>query len=341
MNCNLCPRLCNVNRAETLGYCLANENITLAKVMLHKWEEPIICYGGGSGAIFFSGCNLRCVYCQNFDIARGKGLQITPYRLAEIFKELEGNGACNINLVTPSHYASQIVSACEIYKPNIPILYNCGGYELPSTLDMLDGIVDVYLPDFKYSDSALAKRLSNAEDYFEVASRAIATMRKQVSADIIACNANGNNSNYDACNSSACNVSSCNSGVDNSCIDNSSTCNSAKDIISNGKMLRGMIIRHLVLPANIENTFGVIDYLARTISKDSYVSLMGQYLPFGNACNHADINRPLKPLEYKVAINRLYNHGFMNAYVQDLSASDKMYVPDFDLSGVEKLGNLS
>ncbi|MEG1609497.1 MAG: hypothetical protein RR348_06475, partial [Clostridia bacterium] len=288
MNCNICPRHCNIDRSHNIGYCRQTDTLSLARAQLHLWEEPLICQGKGSGAIFFAGCNLRCVYCQNFEVSRGKGKQITPLRLADIFKELEDNEACNINLVTPTHFARQIVDAFNIYKPNLPIVYNCGGYESKNTLDMLSGIVDIYLPDFKYSDNSLAMRLSNANDYFEVASQAIEIMRRQVGKDIF--------------KQSILNENSCDSAVTantsgNVLQDANMAFATDTNALTDGKylMTRGMIIRHLVLPNHLDNTFGVIDYLAHNIDHNSIISLMGQYLPYGDALNFEDINRRLKP----------------------------------------------
>ncbi|MDE6614266.1 MAG: radical SAM protein, partial [Clostridia bacterium] len=154
-----------------------------ARVSLHFWEEPPISGERGSGTVFFSGCNLKCVYCQNYDISQGKGKEISPSALADIFKRIEDAGAHNINLVTPSHFVDEIVKAREIYSPSIPIVYNCGGYESLESLEKLKGIVDIFLPDFKYSDDTLAKRYSNCNDYFRVCSQAILKMRQLCPVD--------------------------------------------------------------------------------------------------------------------------------------------------------------
>lgn len=322
MNCNLCPRKCNIDRSNAVGYCSQNETLSLAQAGLHLWEEPLICTGNGSGAIFFAGCNLRCVYCQNFDVSRGRGKEITTRRLCDIFKELEDKGACNINLVTPTHYSRQIVDALQIYKPNLPIMYNCGGYESAATLAMLDGAIDIYLPDLKYSDNNLAKRLSNVDDYFEIACNAIAIMRQQVGKDIIV------NKTFVAQNSQS-------SLQNNPTIQKQPSLQNNTTLQNNQPSLqKGMIIRHLVLPNHIDNTLNVIDYLDKNIAHDTIISLLGQYIPCGRANEFVDINRRLKPLEYKIAINHLLNCGFENSYVQELSSSDKAYIPPFDFEGV-------
>ena len=179
--CNLCPRSCGAKRTENAnGYCGMPSEILAARAALHFGEEPCISGTRGSGTIFFSGCSLNCVYCQNNKISHnGYGKQISPQRLAEIFRELEAAGAHNINLVNPTHYVLQIRKALSLYKPNVPIVYNSSGYEKTETLRALEGLVDVYLPDCKYVDRHLAASLSGAPDYFEFASAAIKEMTRQ------------------------------------------------------------------------------------------------------------------------------------------------------------------
>ena len=183
MKCSLCPRMCNVDREVTIGYCGVKDTLRVARAALHFWEEPCISGEEGSGAVFFTGCNLRCVFCQNFQIARAEqGKEITVERLSEIFLELQEQKANNINLVTATHYVPQVVEALKMAKErglHIPVVYNCGGYETVETLKLLEGLVDIYLPDFKYVDNARAKRYSRAEDYPEVAKTALAEMIRQ------------------------------------------------------------------------------------------------------------------------------------------------------------------
>lgn len=183
-DCTLCPRNCHVNRLEgQRGYCGMDGRIFAARAALHMWEEPCISGKKGSGAVFFTGCNLRCCYCQNREIALGSsGREISPKRLAEIFLELQEKGAANINLVTASHYVPQIVEALASARNRgmeLPVVYNCGGYEKKETLELLEGYVDVYLPDFKYMEEALARELSHAPDYPDVAKIAIKEMVRQ------------------------------------------------------------------------------------------------------------------------------------------------------------------
>ncbi|OPJ63028.1 radical SAM protein [Clostridium oryzae] len=183
--CTICPRNCNVNRNEGMkGYCSADNNLKIARAALHFWEEPCISGEKGSGTVFFSGCSLKCVFCQNYNISQDSfGKNISIERLAEIFLELQDKNALNINLVTPTHYVPQIINAIEIAKNNnlnIPIIYNSSGYEKAETIKLLDGYIDVYMPDLKYFDNKYSFKYSNAKDYFEFASESINEMVRQV-----------------------------------------------------------------------------------------------------------------------------------------------------------------
>ena len=185
--CNACPRNCNVDRQTAVGFCGANENIKVAKAYLHEWEEPFISGQKGSGTVFFSHCNLKCVFCQNYKIsAQGFGKYVSQDELYAIFKNLEKQGANNINLVTPSHFVSQIVPVLKKFKAdsNLPVVYNCGGYESIDTLKMLEGLVDVYLPDMKYVDSRISSKYSHVADYFEKNILAVKEMKRQQPKDI-------------------------------------------------------------------------------------------------------------------------------------------------------------
>jgi len=183
MRCNLCPRNCNIDRSEQSGYCSAPSEVSIAKVMLHQWEEPGICYGNGSRAIFFTGCHLKCVFCQNHKISfSSEGVKKSTEELWQIFLRLEESGACNINLVSPTPYVISVSQAIEtaIAKGlTLPIVYNCSGYEKREVLRRLDGLVNVYLPDFKFHNSALASSYANAPDYRERAEEAISEMHRQ------------------------------------------------------------------------------------------------------------------------------------------------------------------
>ncbi len=286
--CYLCPRSCGIDRSKNKGYC-NQSGLKVARVSLHKWEEPIISGSNGSGTIFFSGCNLKCVYCQNYDVSHGKGKDITPQILADIFKKIEDSGAHNINLVTPTHFVDDILKAADIYAPKLPIVYNCGGYESLDTLDKLKDFVDIWLPDFKYSDNSLAKKYSNCNDYFEVCTAALIRMRQLC----------------------------------------------PKDEIVDGLMKKGLIIRHLVLPNALQNTKSVLQWIAENLSDDTYVSIMGQYTPFGDAFKFDEIKRKLKPLEYKIAVEYAKKFKLFNSFIQSLDSASKEFIPNFDESPID------
>lgn len=278
--CNLCPRQCGVNRDKKVGACGMSNTARIALTMLHNWEEPIISGTKGSGTIFFSGCNLKCNYCQNYDVShRGKGYDISDRELAECFKRLEADGAHNINLVTPNHYVENIINALNIYRPNIPICYNTSGYDSIETVRRLIPFVDIFLTDFKYGISVLAHELSGAENYFDVASEAVKLMRM-----------------------------------------------AKPDIIVDGLMKQGIIIRHLVLPGEMDNSIKVIDWLAENISHETIISLMSQYTP---NVGESSLNRHIKPLEYKILCERLLKAGFENAYIQESGSGSDEYIPQF------------
>ena len=185
MICNQCPRKCNVDRSKTVGRCGVGENFKLARASHHFWEEPCISGENGSGTVFFSGCNLGCVFCQNYEISHRKiGREVSADELIKIFESLIEKGANNINLVSPTHDALQLADVLSKWKSPVPIVYNSSGYESVETLKMLDGLVDIYLPDFKYISSEKAKKYSFAEDYSEVAMLALKEMKRQVGADV-------------------------------------------------------------------------------------------------------------------------------------------------------------
>lgn len=188
MICNLCPRKCNACRTEHQGngFCGAGTLPVVARVAPHFGEEPCISGTKGSGTVFFSGCTLKCVYCQNYEISDGhKGRAVTPKELADCYKRLEQQGVHNINLVTADHYVNAVAESLDIYKPSVPVVYNCSGYTSPKTLSILDGLVDIYLPDFKYSDDALAIKYSSAPNYVNTATAAIKEMIFQVGTPVI------------------------------------------------------------------------------------------------------------------------------------------------------------
>lgn len=287
MICNLCPRRCGVDRSEKTGFCGMPEGLRIARAALHFWEEPVISGTNGSGTVFFSGCNLRCVYCQNHNIsADGFGKEITPQRLREIFEDLIARGAHNINLVTPTHFVPWILPALTPKLP-VPVVYNCGGYESLDILRLLEGKVDIWLPDLKYADSGLAGRLSAAADYFEVAAAAIEEMYRQAG-------------DY---------------------------------IIEDGLLKRGVIIRHLVLPGQLENTKRCIDWVARTFQPGQVLfSLMAQYTPQPGA--EGPLARHVTSGEYRAAVEYMENCGIADGFTQQRTSAKEEYTPPFDLTGV-------
>ncbi len=287
MICNLCPRKCNARRTEHFGngFCGMGELPVIAKAAPHFGEEPCISGKKGSGAIFFSGCTMKCVFCQNYEIsAENRGKTITPSELADYYKKLEQQGVHNINLVTADHFVHAVVKSLEIYKPQIPIVYNCSGYTSPKTLHMLDGLVDIYLPDFKYADDSLAVKFSSAPDYVNTASAAIKEMIFQVGEP---------------------------------------------EFDENEIMQKGVIVRHLVMPAHTRNSIAVLDHLKRNYGKQIMVSLMCQYVPMGKANEFPKINRKVTYREYEKVKAELFRND-LNGFTQDLSSADTKYIPVWD-----------
>lgn len=268
----------------------------IARVGLHHFEEPCLSGERGSGTIFFSGCNLRCLFCQNYEISHGgKGLEVSESELIDCMLYLQDIGAHNINLVTPSNYTNLLQSTLEKAKPivKLPIVWNSSGYETVANLKKMDGLVDVYLPDFKYSDDDLAWEYSHAKGYREVALAALEEMRRQQPNDVF---------------------------------DN------------DGMMQKGVIVRHLVLPGQIENTVDALRDIA-SVDKSLYVSLMGQYFPTDNVKNHPTLSRRLTANEYDEAIDSFFSAGLYNGFSQDLDSATEEYVPDFDLQEVRNIIN--
>ena len=287
MICSVCPRRCHARRDGVhTGFCGVGDQPVIARAAPHFWEEPCISGDRGSGAVFFAGCNLRCVYCQNYGIsAEAQGKTVTVERLREILRELEAQGVHNINFVTGSHYIPAIVRALDP-RPSVPVVFNCGGYESVTALRVLKGKVQVYLSDMKYADGRLAGELSGAEDYPGVAAAAIREMYRQT-GDYVLDEA--------------------------------------------GMLVSGVMIRHLVLPGELENTFGVLDWIADTFRPGQVlVSLMGQYTPNG----HGGPDRRLTTEEYGRAVAYMEALGLLEGYTQELDSAQPEYTPPFDGTGV-------
>ncbi len=280
--CNLCPRMCGVNRAAgELGYCRCPDTALVAKTMLHKWEEPVLAGPGGSGAIFFGGCTLGCKYCQNAAISHTPtGRALDSAALRQEMERLIAQGAENIDLVTPTQFLPTILPALTPKLP-VPVVYNCGGYERAETLRALEGLVDIYLPDMKYGDNALAKALSGVDNYKEIAANAIREMVRQT----------------------------------------------GPVQLEHGKMRRGVLVRHLILPGQVENSLKILDYLGEHFQKgEILVSLMGQYTPMGNL--NAPYNRKITQDEYLAVLSWMYLNG-LEGFVQEQDAANAAYIPQF------------
>ncbi|MCM1043945.1 MAG: radical SAM protein [Candidatus Gastranaerophilales bacterium] len=310
-DCALCPRKCHVNRlAGEVGYCGQTAKIRAARAALHYWEEPCIsgtadisgqnptisgaAPRGGSGAVFFSGCNLKCIFCQNYPIAAGKtGKEISMERLSDIFLELQAQGAYNINLVTGTHFVPQICAALRLAKSHglaLPVVYNTGGYEKTETLQLLEGLVDIYLPDLKYYSSELSGRYSHAPDYFEKASAALAEMFRQVGKPVLE--------------------------------------------ESSGLMKRGVIVRHLILPGETKDSKKLLRYLHETYRNDIYVSIMNQYTPLSPVSDIPSLNRRVTEEEYRRVLNFAERIGIEQGFRQEGETARESFIPEFDETGV-------
>ena len=289
--CDICPRECKVNRIEgQVGNCKASDKIEISLVSLHMYEEPCISGENGSGTIFFSHCNLHCMFCQNYEISQNinKGREITIEELSDIMINQQEKGAHNINLVTPTMYANHIKEAIKIAKEkglNIPIIYNSNGYEKVETLKELEGYIDVYLPDLKYYSDEIAIKYSKAPNYFEVASKAILEMVRQVGSP-----------KFD----------------------------------ENGIIQKGVMIRHLVLPNHIQNTKNILKWIKENIPEEVYINVMAQYFPTYKAKEDDLINRKLTRKEYKEIEKYFYLLDFKNGYIQELGEHEEEYVPKWD-----------
>lgn len=289
--CKICPRECKINRIEGKnGSCKASDKVEISLVSLHMFEEPCISGKNGSGTIFFSHCNLHCIFCQNYEISQeiNKGKEVTIEELANIMINQQEKGAHNINLVTPTMYAMHIKEAIKLAKDkglNIPIIYNSNGYEKKETLKELDGYIDVYLPDLKYYSDEIAIKYSKAPNYFEIASIAILEMIRQVGAP-----------KFD----------------------------------KNGMIQKGVMIRHLVLPNHMQNTKNILKWIKENVDEDIYINVMAQYFPTYKAKEDNLINRKLTKREYKQIEEYFYFLNFKNGYIQELGEHEEEYVPKWD-----------
>ena len=282
VNCRLCPRHCGVDRAAgQVGFCGCPGTALVAKAMLHKWEEPALAGNGGSGAVFFGGCTLKCRYCQNAAISGSAvGEAMDARQLRALFEALISQGAENIDLVTPTHFLPDILPALSP-RLAVPVVYNCGGYESVDTLRQLEGKIDIYLPDLKYAEARLAKALSGAADYFPRAKSAIREMVRQTGPI-----------QWDG-----------------------------------DKVVKGVIIRHLILPGHVDNSLKVLDWIGDTFAPgEVLVSLMRQYTPMGSLPSPLD--RRVSDEEYDAVLSWMYLNE-LEGFTQEEASADTAFIPDF------------
>jgi len=292
--CTLCPRNCGVDRTKgEIGFCGMSDKIRVARAALHMWEEPCLSFKNGSGTVFFSGCSMRCIFCQNYEISTNRfGKNITVERLADIFLELQEKGAHNINLVSPTHFFPSIIEALKLAKKKglfLPIVYNTSGYEKVSTLKQLEGLVDIYLPDMKYVSEGLSFSYSKAKDYRDVALLAIKEMVRQVGPSV-----------FD----------------------------------EQGIMKKGVIVRHLLLPNQLEDSKRVVSSLYELFHDDIWFSIMNQYTPLPQVKDISSLNRKVTDEEYNQLIDYAISLGIKQAYIQEGETQSESFIPLFDLEGV-------
>ena len=284
--CTICPHNCKINRTKNPGRCKSTDKIKIALYSIHNFEEPCISGEKGSGTIFFSNCNMNCVFCQNYEISQlGRGKEITIEELANVMIKQQERNVQNINLVTPTSYALHIVEAIKIARKKgleIPIVYNTNGYESVETLKLLEGYVDIYLPDLKYYYDDLAKKYSKVDNYFEIATKAIQEMYRQVGTPVLD---------------------------------------------ENGVMKKGLMIRHLILPNEVQNSKKVLKWIKENIDSNVYVSIMAQYFPTYKAKEIPEIARKITKEEYEKVENYLYELDLENGYIQELGEHEEEYVP--------------
>lgn len=290
MKCEICPRECGADRKKEKGLCGVGEELVLARAAKHFWEEPPISGKRGSGAVFFSGCNLGCVYCQNYEISHGgTGKTVTEEELGEICDRLIEEGVHNINLVNPTHYATFLGSFLEKKRLSVPVVYNSSGYEKVTTLRRLEGKIDIYLPDLKYISEERSEKYSSASNYFYYASRALKEMKRQCPENI-----------FD----------------------------------EEGIMKKGLIVRHLILPKNTNQSIEILKWIKENLGSDTTVSLMSQYTPYGKIDAFPELQRRLIEREYMKVVNYAQELGFENIFIQSPLSADEKFIPEFDFTGI-------
>ncbi|MBE5992373.1 MAG: radical SAM protein [Paenibacillaceae bacterium] len=293
-SCSLCPRNCNVNRRQSAGYCGCTDTVMAARAALHHWEEPCISGSRGSGTVFFSGCTLRCCFCQNYSISQEHfGRELTVEQLSMIFLRLQDEGAHNINLVTATQYLPSVLKALDLVKSKlfIPVVYNCGGYESAEVIKALEGYVDIWLPDLKYQSSDLSARYSNAADYFEKASEAIKQMISQTGAP-----------RFDP----------------------------SGELMEKGVIIRHMVLPG-AKDDSIALLTWIKDELEKGMY---YISLLSQYTPFYKSAQYPEINRRITSYEYNKVLNKAIELDLVQGFMQEKSSAKEEYTPPFDLEGI-------
>ena len=294
--CRLCPRGCGADRLSgKTGFCGETAELRAGRAALHLWEEPPLTGCRGAGAVFFSGCSLRCVYCQNYDLAHSKeGVPVTADALAEVFLSLEAQGAACLDLVTPDHFVPHIIYAVKKARQSgltLPVVWNCSGYERAETLRLLDGIVDIYLADFKYLRGDLAGKYSGAPDYPEFASAALAEMVRQQPEPVFSENG---------------------------------------DLLR-----KGVLVRHLILPGQVRASMDVIRYLHETYGEKILLSIMNQYTPSARlSSDYPELARRLTKREYRRVIDYALSLGVENAFIQEGKTAEESFIPAFDGTGI-------
>ena len=287
--CTICPHNCKIDRTKNPGRCKSTDKIKIALYSIHNFEEPCISGEKGSGTIFFSNCNMNCVFCQNYEISQlGRVKEITIEELADIMIKQQDRNVQNINLVTPTSYTLHIIEAIKIARKKglkIPIVYNTNGYESIETLKLLEGYVDIYLPDLKYYYNDLAKKYSKIDNYFEIATKAIQEMYRQVGVPVLD---------------------------------------------ENGVMKKGLMIRHLILPNEVQNSKKVLKWIKENIDSNVYVSIMAQYFPTYKAKEIPELARKITKEEYEKVENYLYELDLENGYIQELGEHEEEYVPTWE-----------
>ena len=288
--CEICPHKCRIDRTKNqIGRCKSTDKVKIALYSIHDFEEPCISGKNGSGTVFFSNCNMNCIYCQNYEISQeGRGKEISIEELADIFIKQQNRNVENINLVTPTSYVLQIIEAIKIAKSNglkIPIVYNTNGYERVETLKLLKGYIDIYLPDLKYYEDKIGKKYSKIDNYFEIATKAIKEMCRQVGAP---------------------------------------------KLDERGIIKKGLMIRHLVLPNNIENSKKVLKWIKENIDENVYIDIMAQYFPTYKARESLELNRKLTKEEYEEIEQYVYELDIKNGYMQELGEHEEEYVPKWE-----------